>query len=77
MSRSQSTGQRGIKINILHESPVFTAVAEEIGEVLAGNLTLVLRLADLVLALSEVLDILRKAGLQVTSRDAEDAADFG
>jgi len=76
MSSRQRTRQRGIKINVLHESPVLTAIAEEVREVLVGNLTLLLRLADFVLALAKVFDVLRKAGLQITRWDTEDATNF-
>jgi len=76
MSSRQSTRQRGIKINVLHESPVLAAVAEEVREVFVGNLALLLGLADFVLALAKVFNILRKAGLQVTRWDTEDAANF-
>lgn len=76
MSSRQPTRQRGIKINVLHESPVLAAVAEEVREVLVGNVALLLGLADFALALAQVFDVLCKAGLQVTRWDAEDAADF-
>lgn len=76
MSSRQPTRQRGIKINVLHESSVLAAVAEEVREVLVGNIALLLGLADFALALAQVFDVLCKAGLQVTRWDAEDAADF-
>lgn len=76
MSSRQPARQRGIKINVLHESPVLTAVAEEVREVFVGNVALLLSLADFALALAQVFDILCKAGLQVTRWNAENAADF-
>lgn len=74
---TQSTRQRSIKIDVLHGRPVLAALSEEVGEVLGGGFALVLRLGDLGLALSEIFDVLCNAGLQVTSRQTQDAADFG
>lgn len=74
---SQSSRQWGIKINILHESFVLSAIPEEVGEILARSVAFMLGLADFVLALADILDIPSKAGLQVAGGYTEDTADFG
>lgn len=73
---SHSTRQRSIEIDVLHGRPVLAAVSEEVGEVLGGGFALLLRLGDLGLALAEIFDILRNAGLQVTRRQTQNATDF-
>ena len=77
LSRCQSARQWSIQVNVLHKCSVFAAIPEKIGEVLAGDIAFKLRLADFVLALSNVLDFLCKAGLQVVGGQTKDAANLG
>lgn len=75
--RSHSARQRSIKIQILDGSAIVTALPEQVGKVLRGNVAFLLDLGDLLLASAEILDVLRKTGLQVASRHAQHAANLG
>ena len=57
--RSHSARQGSIKIQILDRTAVLTAVPEQVGEILGGNITLLLDFGDLLLASAEILNILR------------------
>lgn len=75
MSRNP-TGQKSIKIDLLHCSPTLAALPKQIREVLASNVTLALNLADLGLAFAKVFNALRQAALEIRRGHVQDAADF-
>lgn len=74
--RCHSARQRSVKIDVIYRSSVLAAFPEKIREVLASSVALAFRLCDLMLAPSEVLNALCEGGLQVSSWQAENTADF-
>lgn len=74
--RSHSARQGSIKIQILDRTAVLAAVPEQVGEILGGNIALLLDFGDLLLASAEILNILRKTGLEIAGRHAQHAANF-